>query len=109
MSYSQLKADAGIITMFSPYYYQPRPPFPPPPTDNSTGTQSKEAVIVVVYEILLPLISTIGIIGNLAVFAVLRRNDKKFSGFMYSYMRGLAITDTIYLLFCIQVRTTNLL
>ena len=65
----------------------------------------------VVYVYLIPSVATVGILGNLAVAVLLMasktdeagRRVKRFSGFMYEYMKGIAVLDTLYLVFSLQV------
>ena len=75
----------------------------------------------VVYVYLVPSVSAVGIVGNLSMVALLvfsrrmpdvasmRRPKRRFSGFMYDYVKGMAVLDTLYLIFSIQVRHNNLL
>ena len=77
-----------------------RPPFIHPPI-NETTTPENEEVIELVYEILMPIVACLGIMGNILGYIILRQD--KFSGLIFSYMKGLAFTDTMYLIFCLQV------
>ena len=55
------------------------------------------------YCVILPIISLVGIVGNVINLAVLYRGiDGPFKGFMYTYMRLLSMTDLTYLLYTIQ-------
>ena len=66
--------------------------------DNSTDTSG----LFVTYSIVIPSFCIAGIFGNLLSLYILSANTK-FKGFMYTYMKGLAITDTLYLIFDLQV------
>lgn len=54
------------------------------------------------YCIILPIVSIIGISGNVVNLVVLAGDS--FRGFMFTYMRVLSVTDIAYLLFTIQVK-----
>ena len=58
--------------------------------------------LFVTYGLVIPVLSTAGIFGNLLSLYILSSN-KHFKGFMYTYMKGLAITDTLYLVAVLQV------
>ena len=56
------------------------------------------------YGIFMPIISTLGIVGNCLTLYVLLSSNKKFTtGFIFSYIKSLAVVDTIQLLFSLQV------
>ncbi len=56
------------------------------------------------YNVIIPTISIVGIAGNILSLVVLNFfNNKKFKGFLFAYMRLLAVVDTLHLLFTIQV------
>jgi hypothetical protein len=67
--------------------------------DNETDTSS----LYLTHNVIIPCISVAGIFGNLLSLYILSSN-KKFRGFMFTYMKGLAITDTLYLISVLQVR-----
>ncbi len=59
-------------------------------------------MIQVIYVYLMPSISAVGVLGNVAVITILGQR-KKFGGSpMFVYMRGMAVTDISYLLSCMQ-------
>ncbi len=87
-----------------------------PSTSSEDGSKSPYSLSEeVVYVYLMPTVSAVGIVGNVAVAALLvastreeatvggKRRAKRFSGYMYEYMKGIAILDTLYLIFSIQV------
>ena len=63
---------------------------------------SSESGIRITYAYVIPLLSSAGIFGNMLSLFILNSN-KNFRGFMYTYMKGLAITDTLYLISVLQV------
>ena len=67
--------------------------------DNNTDTSS----LYMTYHVIIPCFSAAGIFGNLLSLYILSSN-KNFRGFMFTYMKGLAITDTLYLISVLQVR-----
>ena len=68
---------------------------------SSLFSEKDQEIIELTYEILLPVISSVGIMGNSFIFLLL--SQKKFNGFMFTYLKGLALTDLFYLFFCLQV------
>ena len=64
-------------------------------------TTDHEAFIATTYTIVLPLIASVGIVGNLLIVVVLVRHN--FQGFIYTYIKSLAVTDLCYLVFTMQV------
>lgn len=58
-------------------------------------------IVVLTYEVIIPIIGGFGIVGNLLSFLVLRR--KKFKCNMFVFLRGLAISDIFFLIFTMQV------
>jgi hypothetical protein len=60
-------------------------------------------LITAVYKITLPIICSLGILGNLLSIVVLSKKNK-FKSVMYIYLRGVAWSDLGYLLFTVQGR-----
>ena len=56
------------------------------------------------YEVFIPISCFFGIFGNLLLLYVLSSDAKKFCGFIYVYMKGLALIDIVIALFNIQVK-----
>lgn len=68
-------------------------------TYNTTGLPG----LIWNYGIFIPTLSVFGILGNLLTLFVLWSKDKKFAGFIYYYIRGLAIVDLFQICFTLQV------
>ena len=66
---------------------------------------SSESGIRITYAYVIPVLSSAGIFGNMLSLVILNSN-KNFRGFMYTYMKGLAVTDTLYLISVLQVTQT---
>ena len=70
----------------------------PNDNDNTTDTSG----LFITYNIVSPCLSAAGIFGNVLSLYVLS-SVTKFKGFMFTYMKALAITDTFYLVSVLQV------
>ena len=57
------------------------------------------------YGIIIPISCLFGILGNLLTICVLLSNKKKFTSFIFAYMKGLAIVDIFQISFTFQVVT----
>ena len=55
------------------------------------------------YGLVIPLTSSFGIVGNALILGILFTADKRFTGFIYAYIKGLAFVDLIQLIFTLQV------
>ncbi|TRY79144.1 hypothetical protein TCAL_05999 [Tigriopus californicus] len=64
-------------------------------------SNSPDLIVVLTYEVIIPILGGFGIVGNLLSFFVLRR--KKFKCNMFVFLRGLAISDIFFLIFTLQV------
>ena len=55
------------------------------------------------YGIFMPITCLLGIFGNILTLYVMLANSKKFNGYIYLYMKGLAIIDILQIIHTIQV------
>ena len=55
------------------------------------------------YGIFMPITCIFGIFGNILTLYVMWANSKKFKGYIYLYMKGLAIIDILQIMHTIQV------
>ena len=63
--------------------------------------------LVWTYGIFMPITCTFGIFGNLLTLHVMLANGKKFNGYIFLYMKGLAIIDILQIIHTIQVCTAE--
>lgn len=103
-----LDSDLGFFGNGSEVTDKLLPVLPTMPVDgeDENGTESiittdHEEFIATTYTIVLPLIASVGIVGNLLIVVVLVRHN--FQGFIYTYIKSLALTDLCYLIFTMQV------
>ena len=61
--------------------------------------------LVWTYGIFMPITCIFGIFGNLLTLYVMLANGKKFNGYIFLYMKGLAIIDILQIIHTIQVCT----
>ena len=67
-----------------------------------TTLEHDEWLFVVVFTFVLPVIATIGLVGNILSIIVLNNRDK-FKSVIYIYLRGVALCDLTYMLFIINM------
>ena len=70
-------------------------------------TTSSMHGLIWTYGIFMPITCILGIFGNFLTLYVMLTSDKKFNGFIYLYMKGLAIIDIFQIFHTIQVCNTN--
>ncbi len=71
-----------------------------PPSESHEGDRTD--LMLWTYQIVLPVISSLGLLGNILSVVVLSRTNK-FKSVMYIYLRGVAWADMCYLVFALQV------
>ncbi len=74
---------------------------PPGNGSHAIGGPEGEQLLAVTYEIVLPIIATLGLFGHVCSLVVLSRT--KFHGFIFTYLKAMAVVDALYLLYCMQV------
>ena len=62
-----------------------------------TTPAAEDALFLVVFTFVLPVIATIGLVGNIFSIIVLNNKDK-FKSVIYIYLRGVALCDLAYML-----------
>ena len=62
----------------------------------------EEALFIVVFTFVLPVIATIGLVGNILSIIVLNNKDK-FKSVIYIYLRGVALCDLTYMLLILNL------
>ena len=67
-----------------------------------TTLEHDEWLFVVVFTFVLPVIATVGLVGNILSIIVLNNRDK-FKSVIYIYLRGVALCDLTYMLFIINM------
>ena len=67
-----------------------------------TTLDPEEALFIVVFTFVLPVIATIGLVGNILSIIVLN-NREKFKSVIYIYLRGVAVCDLTYMLLIINM------
>ena len=67
-----------------------------------TTPAAEDALFLVVFTFVLPVIATIGLVGNIFSIIVLNNKDK-FKSVIYIYLRGVALCDLAYMLLVISM------
>ena len=67
-----------------------------------TTLDHEEAFFIVVFTFVLPVIATIGLVGNILSIIVLNNKDK-FKSVIYIYLRGVALCDLTYMLLILNM------
>ena len=67
-----------------------------------TTPNSENALFIVVFTFVLPVIATIGLVGNILSIIVLNNKDK-FKSVIYIYLRGVALCDLTYMLLILNM------
>ena len=67
-----------------------------------TQPNSEDRLFFVVFTFVLPVIATVGLVGNVLSIIVLN-NKAKFKSVIYIYLRGVALCDLLYMLVIINM------
>ena len=67
-----------------------------------TQPNSEDRLFFVVFTFVLPVIATVGLVGNVLSIVVLN-NKAKFKSVIYIYLRGVALCDLLYMLVIINM------